>query len=187
MSRQKKSWAESASHAHSPFRVVEPNGQEVEWVNRYLDQERVRGVADSTPSVEAIGRPIGKRGLIDVEHHRRLHRRLCPLLQPRAGCSQNFRNLLVRNDRRGCTRRPAVEPRRDLGRSPPEAAQRARSRRPIAGRWRRPAQRRLPTHRSFGAVNPGDPLVQLLSAFSLASSLSVESSLVHIIATHHCH
>ena len=36
------------SHAHSPFRVVEPNGREVEWVNRYLDQERVRGVADST-------------------------------------------------------------------------------------------------------------------------------------------
>ena len=36
------------SHAHSPFRVVEPTGREVEWVNRYLDQERVRGVADST-------------------------------------------------------------------------------------------------------------------------------------------
>ena len=36
------------SNAHSPFRVVEPTGREVEWVNRYLDQERVRGVADST-------------------------------------------------------------------------------------------------------------------------------------------
>src|SRR5437773_10949577 len=36
------------SNAQSPFRVVEPNGREVEWVNRYLDQERVRGVADST-------------------------------------------------------------------------------------------------------------------------------------------
>jgi integrase/recombinase XerD len=36
------------SHAHSPFRVVAQTGQEVEWINRYLDQERVRGVADST-------------------------------------------------------------------------------------------------------------------------------------------
>jgi site-specific recombinase XerD len=36
------------SNAHSPFRVVEHAGGEVEWVNRYLDQERVRGVADST-------------------------------------------------------------------------------------------------------------------------------------------
>jgi integrase len=36
------------SHAHSPFRVVDQNGREVEWINRYLDQERVRGVADST-------------------------------------------------------------------------------------------------------------------------------------------
>jgi integrase len=36
------------SNAHSPFRVVEQTGGEVEWVNRYLDQERVRGVADST-------------------------------------------------------------------------------------------------------------------------------------------
>ena len=36
------------SNAHSPFRVVEHSGEEVAWVNRYLDQERVRGVADST-------------------------------------------------------------------------------------------------------------------------------------------
>src|SRR5260370_16710903 len=36
------------SNAHSPFRVVEQTGGEVEWVNRYLDQERVRGVADSS-------------------------------------------------------------------------------------------------------------------------------------------
>ena len=36
------------SNAHSPFRVVEQAGLEVEWINRYLDQERVRGVADST-------------------------------------------------------------------------------------------------------------------------------------------
>lgn len=36
------------SNAHSPFRVVEQTGREVEWINRYLDQQRVRGVADST-------------------------------------------------------------------------------------------------------------------------------------------
>jgi integrase/recombinase XerD len=36
------------SNAHSPFRAVEQSGQEVEWVNRYLDQQRVRGVADTT-------------------------------------------------------------------------------------------------------------------------------------------
>jgi hypothetical protein len=36
------------SNSHSPFRVVEQSGQEVEWVNRYPDQQRVRGVADST-------------------------------------------------------------------------------------------------------------------------------------------
>jgi hypothetical protein len=34
--------------AHSPFRVAQRNGQEVEWTNRFLDQQRVRGVADST-------------------------------------------------------------------------------------------------------------------------------------------
>lgn len=36
------------SNAHSPFRVVEQSGREVDWVNRYLDQQRVRGVADSS-------------------------------------------------------------------------------------------------------------------------------------------
>jgi integrase/recombinase XerD len=36
------------SNAHSPFRVFEQTGQEVAWVNRYLDQQRVRGVADTT-------------------------------------------------------------------------------------------------------------------------------------------
>ena len=36
------------SNAQSPFRVVEETGPEVAWVNRFLDQERVRGVADST-------------------------------------------------------------------------------------------------------------------------------------------
>ena len=36
------------SNALSPFRVVEQSGREVEWINRYLDQQRVRGIADST-------------------------------------------------------------------------------------------------------------------------------------------
>jgi len=36
------------SNAHSPFRVVDQTGREVGWVNRYLDQQRVRGVADTT-------------------------------------------------------------------------------------------------------------------------------------------
>jgi site-specific recombinase XerD len=35
-------------NAQSPFRVVGHKGGEVDWINRYLDQERVRGVADST-------------------------------------------------------------------------------------------------------------------------------------------
>jgi integrase/recombinase XerD len=35
-------------NARSPFRVVEDDGQEVEWVNRFLDQERVRSVAETT-------------------------------------------------------------------------------------------------------------------------------------------
>jgi integrase/recombinase XerD len=35
-------------NARSPFRVVEANGREVEWINRFLDQERVRSVAQTT-------------------------------------------------------------------------------------------------------------------------------------------
>src|ERR1700674_2549547 len=35
-------------NARSPFRVVEDNGQEVQWVNRFLDQERVRSVTETT-------------------------------------------------------------------------------------------------------------------------------------------
>ncbi len=35
-------------NASSPFRVVQDKGQEVEWVNRFLDQERVRSVAETT-------------------------------------------------------------------------------------------------------------------------------------------
>jgi integrase/recombinase XerD len=36
------------NNAQSPFRVVDQSGADVDWINRYLDQERVRGVADST-------------------------------------------------------------------------------------------------------------------------------------------
>ena len=36
------------SNAHSAFRVVAQTAGEVGWINRYLDQQRVRGVADST-------------------------------------------------------------------------------------------------------------------------------------------
>jgi integrase len=36
------------SNAHSPFRVSNQSGEEVAWINRYLDQERIRGVADTT-------------------------------------------------------------------------------------------------------------------------------------------
>jgi integrase len=36
------------SNALSPFRVVQHSGVEVEWINRFLDQQRVRGVAEST-------------------------------------------------------------------------------------------------------------------------------------------
>lgn len=36
------------SNALSPFRVVQHPGVEVEWINRFLDQQRVRGVAEST-------------------------------------------------------------------------------------------------------------------------------------------
>jgi integrase len=35
-------------NARSPFRVVQSNGREVEWGNRLLDQQRVRGVAETT-------------------------------------------------------------------------------------------------------------------------------------------
>lgn len=34
--------------ARSPFRVADQTGREVAWINRYLDQERVRGVAETT-------------------------------------------------------------------------------------------------------------------------------------------
>lgn len=36
------------SNARSPFRVIQETGREVDWINRFLDQQRVRGVADSS-------------------------------------------------------------------------------------------------------------------------------------------
>jgi integrase/recombinase XerD len=36
------------SNAQSPFRVADDIGREVLWVNRFLDQERVRSVSDAT-------------------------------------------------------------------------------------------------------------------------------------------
>ena len=35
-------------NGHSPFRIVNETGREVAWINRFLDQEHVRSVADST-------------------------------------------------------------------------------------------------------------------------------------------
>jgi integrase/recombinase XerD len=35
-------------NGHSPFRIVNETGREVAWINRFLDQEHVRRVADST-------------------------------------------------------------------------------------------------------------------------------------------
>jgi len=35
-------------NARSPFRVIPDNGGEIEWVNHLLDQQRVRGVAETT-------------------------------------------------------------------------------------------------------------------------------------------
>ena len=36
------------NNAQSPFRVVDEAGREVTWINRFLDQQRVRCVADAT-------------------------------------------------------------------------------------------------------------------------------------------
>src|SRR5450755_1860822 len=36
------------SNAQSPFRVVDDAGREVAWVNRFLDRQRIRAVADTT-------------------------------------------------------------------------------------------------------------------------------------------
>jgi len=41
--------AQDPSNARSPFRIVEvPTGLEVEWINRFLDREYVRRLADAT-------------------------------------------------------------------------------------------------------------------------------------------
>jgi len=41
--------SQNVNHARSPFRVIEqPMGREVEWVNRFLDREFVRRLAETT-------------------------------------------------------------------------------------------------------------------------------------------
>jgi integrase len=46
---------QSAGGAHSPFRVVEQStGREVDWVNRFLDHQYVRRVADNTLRMRAF-------------------------------------------------------------------------------------------------------------------------------------
>ena len=44
----------TAPSAHSPARVVEQNtGREIGWINRYLDREYVRRLADKTLRIDA--------------------------------------------------------------------------------------------------------------------------------------
>ena len=38
----------SLGNAQSPFRVIDESAREVAWANRFLDQQRVRGAADTT-------------------------------------------------------------------------------------------------------------------------------------------
>ena len=39
--------SQDAGNARSPFRVIEqPMGREVEWINRFLDREHVRRLAE---------------------------------------------------------------------------------------------------------------------------------------------
>src|ERR1039458_10453121 len=41
--------SQDAGNARSPFRIVElPTGREVEWINRFLDREYVRRLAEAT-------------------------------------------------------------------------------------------------------------------------------------------
>lgn len=41
------------TNARSPFRVIQDDGRDVEWVNRFLDLERVRGVVENTLRIYA--------------------------------------------------------------------------------------------------------------------------------------
>jgi site-specific recombinase XerD len=38
----------AVSNAQSPFRVVDQSGREIPWANRFLDRQRIRGVANTT-------------------------------------------------------------------------------------------------------------------------------------------
>lgn len=46
------------NNAQSPFRVVDQSGADVDWINRYLDQERVRGVSEVTRRSESRSPPV---------------------------------------------------------------------------------------------------------------------------------
>ena len=54
----------SLGNAQSPFRVIDESAREVAWANRFLDQQRVRGVADttlrSTPTIYSISSAGGR-------------------------------------------------------------------------------------------------------------------------------
>jgi integrase/recombinase XerC len=55
-------------NARSPFRVVEENDREVTWVNRFLDRQRVRSVANTTLRSYAHDLLHFLRWSVDVNH-----------------------------------------------------------------------------------------------------------------------
>jgi len=55
-------------NARSPFRVIQDDGQEVSWVNRLLDQERVRSVAETTLRSYAYDLLHFLRWWVEVQH-----------------------------------------------------------------------------------------------------------------------
>ena len=68
----------SNNHARCPYRIVEQTtGREVDWINRYLDHEMLRRLADTTLRT-LCARPAALSPLVgECSPHRRGHRR-CP-------------------------------------------------------------------------------------------------------------
>jgi integrase len=61
--------SKEASNAQSPFRVVEqPTRREVEWINRFLDRERVRCLAETTLRSYAMDLLHFLRWWVSVNH-----------------------------------------------------------------------------------------------------------------------
>ena len=61
--------SKDGSNAQSPFRVVEqPIGREVEWINRFLDRERVRCLAETTLRSYAMDLLHFLRWWVSVNH-----------------------------------------------------------------------------------------------------------------------